>query len=268
MEYNKDYIQEISSVEDMPIVAQSIVSDYCEIHGVEEGDIFPSIWNDILTELQEKLFNPCKKILKLAGATHNDYDRAKVLFIYDKIYKRLCNQHCQEISLTGFCEMSGIPKQNIYSWSDHNNAYNYIHNIVSNTTYNSSGSNSTDDNTMHSGVECNNIYKYNSGSSLDKYIELLSSPRFNFHEIIMSDNEESLFSLMKDRRYHPMKVLPKLNKVHGWNMSGVSAQATRQALTDAQLPRLDAIPGSAGIVQNAQNCIESDTESTIPCSDD
>ena len=186
-EYTPEYIQSIASVEDMPAVAKSIVEDYCMHNDIDEKDIYPSIWNDIITELYIKLFAPCHNILRLKGGIHNEYDISKVEYIYNNIYKRLCNSHCQEITLKGFLDMTGISKQSIYDWS--------------------------------SGV--------------------LSSQRSDLHEKIMQDNEESLFSLMKDRRNNPMKYLPKLNKVHNWNMPGVSSRQTEKgALTAAELPQL------------------------------
>ena len=186
-EYIQEYIQSIASVEDMPAVAKSIVEDYCFHNEIEEKDIYPSIWNDIITELYIKLFAPCHNILRLKGGIHNEYDISKVEYVYNNIYKRLCNSHCQEITLKGFLDMTGISKQSIYDWN--------------------------------SGV--------------------LSSQRSDLHEKIMQDNEESLFSLMKDRRNNPMKYLPKLNKVHNWNMPGVSSRQTEKgALTAAELPKL------------------------------
>ena len=61
---------------------------------------------------------------------------------------------------------------------------------------------------------------------------------FDLPEKIMQDNEESLFNLMKDRRNNPMKYLPKLNKVHSWNMPGVR-EVSRHVINDAaSLPKL------------------------------
>jgi len=180
-------VQSIATVEDMPAVAKSIVEDYCMHNEIDEKDIYPSIWNDIITELYIKLFAPCHNVLRLKGGIHNEYDITKVEYIYNNIYKRLCNSHCQEITLKGFLDMTGISKQSIYDWS--------------------------------SGV--------------------LSSQRSDLHEKIMDDNEESLFNLMKDRRNNPMKYLPKLNKVHNWNMPGVSSRQTdKKSLTADELPQL------------------------------
>ena len=62
---------------------------------------------------------------------------------------------------------------------------------------------------------------------------------FDLQEKIMEDNEESLFNLMKDRRNNPMKILPKLNKVHHWNMPGVRQESRKEALTADALPQLN-----------------------------
>lgn len=203
-----DMIKAIESVEDMPQIARSIVANYCDESGIDEADIYPSIWADIISELNAVLFRPCNKLLKLEGSQYGEYDRLKILYIYEHIYKRLSNSHCQEITLKGFCDMIGIHKQSLYNWAN-------------------------DDKYIYTGSRV--IYNIDDGGNNNKE---LSTLRFDLHKKIMEDNEESLFNLMKDRRNNPMKILPKLNKVHGWNMSGVSAQATRQALSDAELPRL------------------------------
>lgn len=184
-EQESEYTQAITCVEDMPAVASDIVSKYCDVNNIDESDIYPSIWNDIITELYIKLFRPCNRLLKTDSNMYNQYDVDKVLYIYNNIYKRLCNKHCQEISQKGFIDMSGIDKQTLYNW------------------------------------------------------KAPSSSSFDLQEKIMEDNEESLFSLMKDRRNNPMKILPKLNKVHGWSMPGARDRAdTKQALTAADLPQL------------------------------
>ena len=182
-----EYIQTISCVEDMPAVARDIVSSYCERNEINEKDIYPSIWNDIIDELYIKLFKPCNRLLKTESNLYNQYDKDKVEYIYINIYKRLCNSHCQEVSQKGFLDMSGLDKQTLYNWRD------------------------------------------------DKS----STSSFGLQEKIMEDNEQSLFALMKDRRNNPMKYLPKLNKVHGWNMPGIGARNDQKnALTAAELPKL------------------------------
>lgn len=182
-----EYVQTITSVEDMPAVAAGIVTSYCDVHEIDERDIYPSIWNDIIDELYIKLFKPCNRLLKTDNNLYNQYDVIKVEYIYNNIYKRLCNSHCQEVSQKGFLDMSGIGKQTLYDWS--------------------------------------------SGK--------LSSQSSDLQQKIMEDNEQSLFALMKDRRNNPMKYLPKLNKVHGWNMPGIGAKNdTKRTITASELPKL------------------------------
>ena len=179
---DSEYSMAITCVEDMPAVAADIVKSYCERYDIDERDIYPSIWSDIITELYIKLFRPCNRLLKTDSNLYNQYDRDKVYYIYKYIYKRLCNSHCQEVSQKGFLDMSGIDKQTLYNWKG----------------------------------------------------DGLSSSSFDLQEKIMEDNEQSLFSLMKDRRINPMKLLPKLNKVHGWNMPGVGGRQTERKSISAE----------------------------------
>lgn len=143
---------------------EAIVSIYCDNKGINEEDIYPSIWTDILMEIYEKIYLKDIELLHDIPNISNQYNYDKVLKAY-YIYKRLCNSHCQEVSLKGFITMCGIDKQSIYNWA--------------------------------------------------------SSGAFDLHEKIMEDNQESLEKLMFDRRNNPMKYLPKLNRYHGYNMSGV-----------------------------------------------
>ena len=82
-----------------------------------------------------------------------------------------------------------------------------------------------------SGIDKQTLYNWKS--------EKLGSSSFDLQEKIMEDNEQSLFSLMKDRRINPMKLLPKLNKVHGWNMPGVgNKQTERKDITAEEILQL------------------------------
>ena len=184
--------QTITSVEDMPAIAADIVTNYCIDNEIDEKDIYPSVWADIITELYNTLFFPNRNLLKInknldVNSKSSMYDFDNVAYVYNNIYKRLCNKHCQEVTQKGFCDMIGIEKQTLYNWSNGNRS---------------------------------------------------SSNFFDLHEKIMQDNEESLFNLMKDRRNNPMKYLPKLNKVHAWNMPGVR-EVSRHVINDAaSLPKL------------------------------
>lgn len=201
-------VQTIRTVDDMRIVASDIVTNYCDRHGIDENDIFPSIWADIITELNISLFSPCNRVLKTDSNLNNEYDKRKVEYVYNNIYKRLCNSHCQEVTIKGFIDMSGIGKQTLYDWQ------------------------------INSGLS-------SSGSDLVKKIA--------------EDNEESLFNLMKDRRLNPMKVLPKLNRYHGWNMPGARAERTeREALGADALIQLGQQPRPLELSDNS-SVIDSDS---------
>ena len=199
---NNSYdIQTIRTVDDMRIIASDIVTNYCNRHNIDENDIFPSIWADIITELNISLFSPCNRVLKTDSNLNNEYDKRKVEYVYNNIYKRLCNSHCQEVTIKGFIDMSGIGKQTLYDWQ------------------------------INSGLS-------SSGSDLVKKIA--------------EDNEESLFNLMKDRRLNPMKVLPKLNRYHGWNMPGARAERTeREALGADALIQLGQQPKPLELSDNS-----------------
>lgn len=163
-------------IEDMTVYKnelQAIVSMYCDDNNIEEDNIYPSIWTDILTEIYERVYLQDITLLRDVPNKSNQYNYDKVLKAY-YIYKRLCNSHCQEVSLKGFLTMSGIDKQSIYNWA--------------------------------------------------------SSGTFDLHEKIMEDNQESLEKLMFDRRNNPMKYLPKLNRYHGYNMSGVRENTQNKAI--------------------------------------
>lgn len=180
--------QEITSVEDMRNIAFDIVRNYCVENDVEEDNIKPLIWLDIIAEIYNILFKPCNKFLRKENAKYGEYDISKVEYIYNHIYKRLCYKHGQEVYLKAFCDMVGVGTSTINDW--------------------------------------------NSGR--------LNSQRSDLQQKISQDNEESLFALMKDSRINPMKILPKLNKVHGWNMPGTRSQLTdtEKALCASELPRL------------------------------
>ena len=198
MERSDEFIQTIAHVEDMPKVASDIVSDYCAIKGIEEDDIPPQIWNDIIDELYIKLFKPCNRLLKTDNNLYNQYDVSKVEYIYINIYRRLCNSHCQEISQKGFLDMTGIGKQTLYDWA--------------------------------------------SGK--------LSTQSSDLQQKLMDDNEQSLEAMLHDKRINPMKVLPSLNKKHGWNLPGVSREsANKQALTAAELPQLGQKTSSLAVLE-------------------
>lgn len=110
-------IQTIDNLECLLPIAEDIIQNYCIDNEIEDKkSIPPPMWKDILDEICRKLFKANKMLLKLEGSYHNEYDKDKVLYLYDEVYTKLSNRYCQEISQKGFILFSGIDKQTIYNW--------------------------------------------------------------------------------------------------------------------------------------------------------
>jgi hypothetical protein len=96
------------------------------------------------------------------------------------------------------------------------------------------------------GIDKQTIYNWKS-----------SNTRFDLHEKIMDDNEQSLEAMLHDKRINPMKVLPSLNKKHGWNLPGVSREkASNTAISLSDLPQLGTINGTIGQIQDHNAALE------------
>lgn len=104
------------NIEDLPEMARATVQSYCVINGYDESDIPPTVWNDIITELNIKVFYPNKSIYYTSDRVGYNIDYVE--YIYEYIYKRLCNTHCQEITQKGFCDMVGMTTETLHCWRD------------------------------------------------------------------------------------------------------------------------------------------------------
>lgn len=109
--------QTITCVEDMPPVARDIIKNYCDVWGFDEFNLTPNVWRDVLTELRIKLFEPCKYTY-VEKTTSGGYDIPSVEWIYNNIYKRICDMHNKECSIHGFVTMVGIGKDQLYRWQN------------------------------------------------------------------------------------------------------------------------------------------------------
>ena len=198
-------VNSVESVEVDPVnlraLVDDVITDYCMRDDLDESDIPPQIWNDIIEEIRVTLFEKNGNLLWIDGKIGTEYNDEKVMDAYD-IYKRICNRHCQVVNIKGFLDMTGITKQTLYDWN-RDSKYNIKH--------------------------------HNSGS--DSII--LSRKRTDLAKKIMDDNEQSLESMLQDKRINPMKVLPSLNRHHMWNLPGVSREKVEaRPLTADQLPQL------------------------------
>ena len=112
----KDFIQTFETVEDMLPAVKDLIVNYCIDNEVDEKNIHPTLWNDILDEIKIHIVKPNNRLLKTDTNRYNQYDKDKVYILYNYIYKKICNKYIQEISLQGFINMSGIEKQSFYNW--------------------------------------------------------------------------------------------------------------------------------------------------------
>ena len=111
----KDFIQTFETVEDMLPAVKDLIVNYCIDNEVDEKNIHPTLWNDILDEINTRIVKPNIILLKTINNINNQYDRSKVIELYS-IYKKICNKYVQEISISGFNIISGIDKQTFYNW--------------------------------------------------------------------------------------------------------------------------------------------------------
>lgn len=113
-----DYIQTFNTVEDMRPAIMDLIKNYCINNDLDEKNIHPTLWNDILDEINTRIIKPNNRLLKTETNRYNQYDKDRVYILYESIYKKICNKYIQEISLQGFVDMSGIEKQSIYNWAN------------------------------------------------------------------------------------------------------------------------------------------------------
>lgn len=113
-------VNSVESVEVDPVnlraLVDDVITDYCMRDDLDESDIPPQIWNDIIEEIRVTLFEKNGNLLWIDGKIGTEYNDEKVMDAYD-IYKRICNRHCQVVNIKGFLDMTGITKQTLYDWN-------------------------------------------------------------------------------------------------------------------------------------------------------
>lgn len=196
---------------------QMYLSMFCESNAIEnEYDILPSQWNAALSYIYKHVIKPNPDILTIPHTVSNSYNINAVDDLLE-MYIYMCYCHNQEISIKGFCLLSGISRDTIHSWGN-SNTRAYIYKDLQGN--------------IISDIAVNNLKE-------GEYIKEPSTAASDIYKKLVENNEESLVCLLKDRRNNPMKYLPILNKRHGWNLPGVSKERTSErALTASELPKL------------------------------
>lgn len=94
------------------------VERYCIDNDIEDiKNIHPVVWNDVLFEINNNIIKPNIMLLKVKNNKNNQYDRDNILYLFDNVYRKLCNHYTQEVSQYGFLLLSGMDKQSIYNIS-------------------------------------------------------------------------------------------------------------------------------------------------------
>lgn len=184
----------------------NLLDTFCLNNNVaDKYDMYPSMWNAALRYIYNNIFKPNKDILKpnVANGAYNLDSVDAVADIY--IYK--CFIHNQEISIAGFSIFTGITPDVIYSWGSRKTRTVIYKDLQGNIL--------------------NNMQV--SRLSEDEYVVVPSTRAQDIFKKIKEMSEESLVSLLKDRRNNPMKYLPILNRRYQWNLPGVSRERTDKA---------------------------------------
>lgn len=94
------------------------LDQYIEEHNVEDMHKEPqSRWNAALLYINKNLFKPHPEILKSENRVSNTYDINIINTICD-IYIELCYEYDKEVSILGFCKLTGIVQDTIYQWGN------------------------------------------------------------------------------------------------------------------------------------------------------
>lgn len=108
---------------------QMYLSMFCESNAIEsEYDILPSQWNAALSYIYKHVIKPNPDILTIPHTVSNSYNINAVDDLLE-MYIYMCYCHNQEISIKGFCLLSGISRDTIHSWGNSNTISIAVYNL-------------------------------------------------------------------------------------------------------------------------------------------
>lgn len=95
-----------------------MLDQYIDEHNIEDMHKEPqSRWNAALLYINKNLFKPHPEVLKSENRVSNTYDINIINTICD-IYIELCYEYDKEVSILGFCKLTGIVQDTIYQWGN------------------------------------------------------------------------------------------------------------------------------------------------------
>lgn len=96
------------------------IANYCIEHNLKEKDLYTidqSRWNSVLLYVYRHVFKPLRSDKRMYNENSNiDYSNKELLDSICDIYINLCYEYSKEVSIMGFCKLTGIHKDTIYEW--------------------------------------------------------------------------------------------------------------------------------------------------------
>ena len=113
---DKNTVKTESGIEVYEDKISEYLDQYIIEHSIEDMHKEPqSRWNAALLYINKYLFKPHPEVLKSENRLSNTYDLEIVSNICDR-YIELCYEYDKEISILGFCKLTGIVQDTIYQW--------------------------------------------------------------------------------------------------------------------------------------------------------
>lgn len=115
---DKNTVKTESGIEVYEDKISEYLDQYIIEHDIDDMHKEPqSRWNAALLYINKYLFKPHPEVLKSENRVSNTYDLEIVNNICDR-YIELCYEYDKEISILGFCKLTGIVQDTIYQWGN------------------------------------------------------------------------------------------------------------------------------------------------------
>lgn len=102
--------------DNLKTVVKDLITNYCIDADIDESNIPPVVWLDIINTIHDTIIKPNVKCL-LYDDNYREYCDTKVINAYN-IYKHICLSHNQILNIKGFLDFTGITKQTLYNWNN------------------------------------------------------------------------------------------------------------------------------------------------------
>lgn len=98
------------------------IANYCIDHNLKENDLYTidqSRWNSVLIYVYKQVFKPCNTdtVRRYNEHSNIDYCDKELLDNICDIYINLCYEYSKEVSVMGFCKLTGIDTETVYNWA-------------------------------------------------------------------------------------------------------------------------------------------------------